>query len=483
MRDFPTDPTARSTRTRCCTTSIHLGVLCLVAISLSRLELSADTAGEWPQWRGPDGTGVAPHSNPPVEWSEKENIRWKVAIPGKGHASPIVWGDRIFLLTAIETDEIGETQPTEEVGEAPTVEKPAEERRWRRRGRGRWRGMRGITPKNVHEFAILALNRQDGTVLWQRTLRRELPHEGTHNDGSWASISPVTNGEYVYVSFGSRGLYCLDMEGNLKWEKNLGRMTIRMGFGEGSSPVLLDDRLIVNWDHEGDSFIVALSKKTGEELWRVPRDEQTSWATPLVVEHDGRSQIITNGTRRVRSYDGKNGELIWETGGMTPNAIPSPVAAGGVVYLISGFRGNALLAIPLASASGDITDSDAIAWSLDRDTPYVPSPLLYGDNLYFLKENSGILTCLDPATGNHRFGPQRLEGIEGVYTSPVGAAGRVYIAGRNGATLVIRQGPEFEVLAENHLDESFTASAAIAGDEIFLRGQTSLYCIGEVSAN
>ena len=447
------------------------------------MELSADTAGEWPQWRGPDGTGVAPHSNPPVEWSEKENIRWKVAIPGKGHASPIVWGDRIFLLTAIETDEIGETQPTQEVGEAPTVEKPAEERRWRRRGRGRGRGMRGITPKNVHEFAILALNRQDGTVLWQRTLRRELPHEGTHNDGSWASNSPVTNGEYVYVSFGSRGLYCLDMEGNLKWEKDLGRMVTRMGFGEGSSPVLLDDRLIVNWDHEGDSFIVALSKKTGEELWRVPRDEHTSWATPLVVEHDGRSQIRANATKRVRSYDGKNGELLWETGGMTPNAIPSPVAAGGVVYLISGFRGNALLAIPLASASGDITDSDAIAWSLDRDTPYVPSPLLYGDNLYFLKGNNGILTCLDPATGDHRFGPQRLEGIEGVYASPVGAAGRVYIAGRNGATLVIRQGPEFEVLAENHLDESFTASAAIAGDEIFLRGQTSLYCIGEVSAN
>ena len=230
-------------------------------------------------------------------------------------------------------------------------------------------------------------------------------------------------------------------------------------------------------------FISAHDPRTGEELWRVPRDEHTSWATPLVVEHDGRSQIITNATRRVRSYDGKNGELIWETGGMTANAVPSPVAAGGVVYLTSGFRGNALLAIPLASASGDITDSAAIARSLDRDTPYVPSPLLYGDNLYFLKENNGILTCLDPATGDHRFGPQRLEGIEGVYASPVGAAGRVYIAGRNGATLVIRQGPEFEVLAENHLDESFTASAAIAGDEIFLRGQTSLYCIGEVSAN
>ena len=227
--------------------------------------------------------------------------------------------------------------------------------------------MRGITPKNVHEFAVLALNRRDGSVLWQRTLRRELPHEGTHNDGSWASSSPVTDGKYVYVSFGSRGLYCLDMEGDIQWEKDLGRMSTRMGFGEGSSPTLLDDRLIVNWDHEGDSFIVALSKKTGEELWRVPRDEHTSWATPLVVEHGGHSQVITSATNRIRSYDAKTGEVIWEAGGLTPNVIPSPVAADGVVYVMSGYRGNALLAIPLAGARGDITDSDAIAWSLDRD--------------------------------------------------------------------------------------------------------------------
>mgnify|MGYP001047680748 CR=1 FL=1 len=497
----------------------RLGLLCLTTLLLSRLELSADAAGAWGQWRGPEGTGVAPHSNPPVEWSEETNIRWKVAIPGKGHASPIVWGDRIFLLTAIKTDEAVEaptTQPAAEVEEAPaahpttevheapttqppvetgkeptarqhevaeaptsppTSETPKEEPRWRRRGGGRGRGMRGVTTKSVHEFAVLALDRQDGSVLWQQTLRRELPHEGTHNDGSWASSSPVTDGEHLYVSFGSRGIYCLDMEGNLQWEKDLGRMKIRMSFGEGSSPALLDDRLIVNFDHEGESFIVALSKKTGEELWRMPRDERTSWATPLVVEHDGRSQIITNGTTRIRSYDGKTGELIWEAGGMTPNAIPSPVTADGVVYLMSGFRGNALLAIPLARARGDITDSDAIAWTLDRDTPYTPSPLLYGDNLYFLKGNNGVLTCLDPATGDHHFGPQRLESIEGVYASPVGASGRVYIAGRNGVTLVIKQGPEFEVLAENHLDESFSASAAIAGDEIFLRGQTSLYCI------
>ncbi|MBI1927213.1 PQQ-like beta-propeller repeat protein [Candidatus Poribacteria bacterium] len=342
-----------------------------------------------------------------------------------------------------------------------------------RRGGGRG----GEQPTQIHKFDLLAIDRRNGSILWQRTAREELPHEGTHLTRSWASHSPVTDGEHVYAYFGSRGLYCFDMQGNLKWEKDLGNMAIKMGFGEGSSPALYGEVVIVNWDHEGDSFITALDKKTGEERWRVERDERTSWSTPIVVEHNGRGQVITSATHRIRSYDLATGNLLWECGGMTDNTIPSPVTADGMVYVTSGFRGNALQAIRLAAASGDITGSEAIVWEYNRDTPYVPSPLLYGDALYFLKSNNGILSCFNAKTGEAYYGPQRLDGIREVYASPVGASNRVYIADRDGATLVIQHGPEFKVLAQNVLDDGFDASPAIVGNEIYLRGRKYLYCI------
>jgi outer membrane protein assembly factor BamB len=251
-----------------------------------------------------------------------------------------------------------------------------------------------------------------------------------------------------------------------------------MSFGEGSSPVLHGDKLIVNWDHEGQSFIVALDKKTGEELWKTDRDEATSWATPLVVEHNGRTQVITSATKLIRSYDLATGELIWESGGMTMNVIPNPVYANGIVYIMSGFRGNALLAINLDLASGDITDSEAIVWRYDeKETPYTPSPLLYGDTLYFLRGNGGSLSCLDTATGQVHYTGQKLEGIKQTFVSPVGANERVYITGQDGVTVVIERGSEFKVLATNSLDDNFTASPAIVDKEIYLRGHKNLYRI------
>ena len=251
----------------------------------------------------------------------------------------------------------------------------------------------------------------------------------------------------------------------------------RRGFGEGSSPTLYGDTIVINWDHEGTSFIMALDTRTGEELWKVDRDEITSWATPIVVEQDGKPQVIANATNRTRGYDLATGEVIWECGGMTLNTIPSPVAANGMVYVTSGFRGNALQAIRLAEARGDITDSEAVVWQHDRDTPYVPSPLLYGDTLYFLKHNSSILSCFNSETGQAYYGRQRLQGITEIYASPVGASNRVYLAGRDGTTLVIKHGPTFEVLAQNVLDDGFDASPAIVDKEIYLRGRKYLYCI------
>ena len=414
----------------------------------------------WHHWRGPYATGVAAtDANPPTTWSETENVRWKVAIPGIGHATPIIWGDKIFIQTAVEV-------------EAAEKETEADDNPF-----GGFFGRKNDGP--TYKFDLLAINRSDGSVLWQKTLREITPHEGTHNDATYASNSPVTDGEYIYAYFGSRGLYCVDMDGNVKWEKDVGTMYKSNTFGEGSTPALYGNTLVILQDHEGNSFITALDKRTGEVLWKTDRDERTTWSSPIVVEHDGKPQVITTGTNRVRSYDLATGKLLWDGDGLTRNSIPSPVAAHGFVYLMSGFRGNVLQAISLASATGDISDSDAIAWEFDRDTPYVPSPLLSNGIIYFLKKNDGILSAFNTETGAAYYGPVRLKGVSGVYASIVGAADRVYVAGRNGVVNVVQQGPEFKILAENTLDDNFNASPAIVGNELYLRGGKYLYCIAE----
>jgi outer membrane protein assembly factor BamB len=305
-----------------------------------------------------------------------------------------------------------------------------------------------------------------------------LPHEGHHRDHGFASHSPVTDGQRVYAWFGSRGLHCYDLDGQLKWSKDFGRMQTKNSFGEGSSPALHGNVIVVTWDHEDEDFITALDKETGKELWRQARDEETSWATPLIVPHDGKAQVVTSATRKIRSYDLATGKLLWECAGMTANVIPTPVAADGLVYPISGFRGNALLAIRLGRA-GDLTDSDAIAWRHNRSTPYVPSPLLYGDRLYFFASNNSILSCFDAKSGKAVLDAQRLEGPSGFYASPLGAGGRVYLTGRNGVSVVIKHADTLEVLATNRLDDRFDASPAAAGPELFLRGHENLYCLAE----
>ncbi len=420
-----------------------------------------DFEKNWHQWRGPYMTGVSPDGNPPLLWSETKNIKWKIAIPGKGHASPVIWGDRIFILTSVETDK-----------DTPAVEESGS----RQEG---YRGMPVNRTTKVHKFVIFAVNRHDGEILWQRTVKEEAPQEGTHEMGSWASHSPVTDGEHVYAYFGSRGLFCFDMQGNLKWERDFGQLNKRMNFGEGSSPALYEDRIIVNWDHEGQSFIIALDKKTGKDIWKVDRDEGTSWATPIVVENNGKLQVVTSATKLVRSYDFATGELIWECSGMTQNAIPSPLAADGMLYVMSGFRGNALLAIDLSKAKGNIVNSEAIVWQHDRDTPYAPSGMLFDSKLYFLRSNNGILSCFDARTGKEYYSGQRLEGMGNVFASPVGAQDRVYVVGQKGTMYVIKHGPEFEILAKNTLDDNFSASPAIVGNTLYLRGYKNLYCVEE----
>jgi outer membrane protein assembly factor BamB len=425
----------------------------------------------WPQWRGPAFSGVAPQGDPPTEWSEDRNVAWKVEVPGDGYASPVIWADTIFLLAAVAVTEGPEDmEPAGRSG--PSVAPPPGQRQ---------RGRRQSTPAPTMDFTVMALDRADGDVLWSRVARREAPHEGKQTNNSWASGSAITDGEHVFAFFGSRGLYAYDMDGTPVWDVDLGEMQIRNGFGEGATPVLHGDKLIVVWDHQGESFIAALDKSSGEELWRQPRDEPDTWATPLVVEAGGSMQVITAGQNRTYGYALETGELIWEGPGLTVNPIPSPVYADGVVYLTSGYRGEALRAVRLADARGNISGSSAILWEHNRDTPYVPSPLLYDGTLYFLKSNSPIVTAIDVGTGTAHYGPQRLDGLQEVYSSPVGAAGRVYFVGRDGATLVVESGDAFRVLATNHLDDGFEASPAIVGGELYLRGRRFLYRIEELS--
>jgi outer membrane protein assembly factor BamB len=421
---------------------------------------AADVEKNWHQWRGPYMTGVSPDGDPPIEWNETHNVKWKTPIPGKGHATPIVWEDKIFVLTAVETDKQG--QAPEQAQES---------------GSRRGRGMPTTRTTKIHKFVVLAVNRIDGKIIWQKTVAEEMPQEGTHEFGSWASHSPVTDGEHIYAYFGSRGLYCLDMEGNVKWERNFGQLSKRMNFGEGSSPALYEDKIIITWDHEGPSFIAALDKKTGKDVWKADRDEGTSWASPYVIEVEGKPQVITSATKLIRSYDLDTGELIWECSGMTQNAIPMPVAADGILYVMSGFRGNALLAIRLAGAKGNITDSDVILWRHDKDTPYTPSPLLQGKYLYFLRGNNGNLSCFDARTGTAYYTAQKLEGTGNVFASLFGAKERIYVAGQKGTFYVVKQGPEFEILAKNMLEDNFNASPVAVGKQLFLRGYKHLYCI------
>ncbi len=390
----------------------------------------------WPRWRGPESTGVAPDTHPPLEFGENSNLDWKLAVPGEGSSTPIVWGERLFMLSA---------EPS---------------------GEGH--------PDGSFDFNVICVDRTTGEIAWVKTARREVPHEGHHKDHGFASHSPVTDGEHLYVHYGSRGIHCFDLEGNRIWERDLGKMETRRGFGEGSSPALYKGKLFVNWDHQGDSFIFALDAASGETIWKKTRDEVTSWSTPLIVEHEGVPQLVVSATRRVRAYHPDTGDILWETGGQTLNVIPTPVSDFGMIFATSGFMGKSLMAIELGH-TGDLTDTPAIKWSVSRATPYVPSPLLYGDQLYVIDTNRAILSCYDARSGTPNYVQQRLPGLTDVYASPVGADGRVYIAGRDGGILIIRNGPEFEVLAENRLEEGIDASPVVVGHTLYLRGKKHLY--------
>ena len=421
--------------------------------------------GDWPYWRGPAADGMA-IGDAPLHWSDSQNVKWKTDIPGRGSSSPVIWGDRIFLTTAVKT---GPAASTPEPAPAPVTTPGAKPNL-----------MMSSGPQVEHKFDVLCLDRKTGKILWQRTAITAVPHEGHHPTyGSFASNSPVTDGKHVYAFFGSRGMYCYDMKGNLIWQKDFNvQMRMRMAFGEGMAPVISGDRLILVFDQEKGSFMVSLDKNSGKEIWRVDRDEVTNWAAPLVVEYKGKKQIVVSASKKVRSYDFGSGKLIWECAGLGANTIPQPVRQDDLVFVMSGHINPNLMAIRLGR-EGDLTGTDAIVWSQTKGNSYTPSPVIYDNKLYVLTD-SGMISCYNARTGEPYYHQMRLPKTYSFKASPVGANGKLYLASENDDVIVLRMGEKYEVLATNTLaDQMFIATPAIVGGEIFLRSQNRLYCIQE----
>lgn len=395
-------------------------------------------AENWGHWRGHKGNGVAIEATPPAAFSETENVAWKVPIPGRGSGSPVVWNDRIFVVTAVE--------------------------------------VAGATSGKL-AFQTLCFRRGNGELLWKKTAVEAVPHQGTHATNGYASASPCTDGGHVYSHFGSRGLYCYTMEGELVWKRDdFGRMNTRNSFGEGSSPTLAGDLILVPWDHDGPSFLYALDKKTGETIWKTPRDEPTCWSTPLVVMNGPKGQVIMNGQNSARGYDLATGQELWRCDGQTERPAASPVGEGDLVYVASGFRGSFLGAFRL-DGKGDIEGTQSVSWTVDHDTPDVASPLLSQGRLYYYKGKTGLLTCVDAKSGKAYYEAQRIPDLSSTYASPVAAGGVVYLTDRSGKIITIKDSEKLEILSVNSLDEPVDATPAPVGDQLFIRSDRSLYCI------
>jgi outer membrane protein assembly factor BamB len=443
-----------------------LSTAALVVFLLTPLAAEPVVDGQWPRWRGPFDNGVA-RTAAPTNFSATENILWKAEIPGRGHSSPVIWKDRIFVTTAVPTGKPAEPKP----------EPPADQAKAGKKGRG---PMGEDMPLLEHRFLVMAFDRATGKKLWEKVATTETPHEGYHNTyGSYASNSPVTDGDTLIAFFGSRGVYAYDLDGNLKWEKSFGKFTMRLGFGEGTAPVLYKDTVVLNFDSQGDDFIVALDKNDGKELWRTPREEESTWSAPLAIEYDGRAQVVVPATAKVRSYDMRTGEVIWECAGLGLNTIPAPVFDGEMIYVMSGFRDPNMLAIKLDGAAGDISGSDHVVWTNQRGNSYTPSPVLHDGILYFVTDN-GFISAFEARTGEPYYHQQRLPNPYKFKSSPVAAGDYLYLATEEGDVVVLKLGKEYAVESVNKMgDEFFIATPAIAEGKIYLRGLNTLYAIGK----
>lgn len=439
-------------------TRILVGIALLSSLALLTITVGA---ANWPQWRGPGGLGISDEKNLPVEWSVTKNIKWKIPIAGRGHSSPVVWGNKIFLTTAIEGDVVPGAKAARHMNGDKEFLHPD-----------------SVGADRKHAFKVIAVNADNGKVLWERIAFEGTPYDNRHRKSSYAASTPATDGKMVYAFFGTEGLYAYDMNGKLAWKADLGKLGT-VGMGTGTSPILHENLIILQCDEDNGeaSFIVALDKKTGKEIWRVPRKVQISWATPIVISTAKRTELITVGTESIIAYDPATGKELWRHKGVESNAIPSPVANHEMVFLSAGFPAKVAMAIRLG-ASGDLTESSNVAWKYAKGTAYVPSPILYEDYLY-LTTDRGILTCLDARTGEVKYEGGRIP-IPATFTaSPVAFDGKILMTSEDGDTFIVKAGPKHEILGTNSVGEPVYASPAIAGQRIVIRGEKNLYSIGK----
>lgn len=424
----------------------RLGLLAFFPASLGA------QAAEWPTWRGPTNDGIAAKdARPPLEWSETKNVRWKVELPGLGNSSPVVRGERLYLTAALD---LGADDPARAQPGPPHAD-------------------------GAHRYVVLALDRRSGKTVWQTSVGEAKPHEKGHVTGSHASASMTIAGERLVAFFGSRGLHVLDLSGKVQWSKDLGDMTTLVAFGEGSTPVVHEDTIVVQWDEEGPSFVAAFDLATGAERWRQARKTDSSWGSPLVTVVNGKPQVILTGSDTTRAYDLATGAPVWESGGMSKNPVNSPLVWEGLVFVMNNYQGESIQAIDLASAKGEVNEENGLVWTRARDASYVPTPLALDGRLYFLRDSVGILNCVEAATGEERFMGARLSGAKTIHASPIAAAGRIYFTSREGTSHVIAAKETFELLATNQLDDVFDATPAFVGDAIYQRGRSHLYCLAE----
>lgn len=418
------------------------------------------TAGatNWPGWRGPSGQGISTEKNLPAEWSPTKNVKWKTAIAGRGHSSPIVWGNRIFLTTAIEGPVVPGAKAVEHIDEGKPYLHPD-----------------SVGADRKHTFKVIALDRDSGKVVWEQTAFEGTPYDNRHRKASFASSTPVTDGRNVYAFFGTEGLFAYDFAGKLIWKAQVGKLGT-FGMGVGTSPILAGNFLIMQCDEEGGdgSFMVAIDKQTGKEVWRTPRKVQASWATPILIKAANREELITAGNEFVVAYDPMTGKELWRHKGVASNAIPSPVANSEMVFISAGFPTKIAMAIKLGG-SGDLAES--VVWKYEKGTAYVPSPILLGDYLY-LTTDRGILTCIEAKTGVVTYEGGRVP-IPATFTaSPVAFDDKILLTSEDGDTFVVKAGPKHEILATNSVGEPVFASPAVADGKIYIRSETSLFAIG-----
>jgi outer membrane protein assembly factor BamB len=419
-------------------------------------------AADWPQWRGADGSGVSNETNLPEEWSETRNVKWKTPIPGKGHSSPVVAGKRVYLTTAVE----GAVVPG---AKAATHLIDGKE----------WRHPDSVGADRKHAFKVIALDRDSGKVLWERTAWEGTPYDDRHRKSSYAASTPATDGQRVFAYFGAEGLYAYDVNGKLLWKQDVGKIGT-VGMGAGTSPVLHGNLVIVQADEENgkESYIAAFDKKTGKQVWKAARQVQVSWGTPVIINTGKRAELIATGTETVIAYDPATGKELWRTKGVESNAIPSPVFTREMVVLSAGYPAKVAYAVRLG-ASGEVKESDYL-WKYTKGTSYVPSPILYGDYIYLMTDK-GLMTCLDAKTGAVKYEGGRVPVPATFTASPVAFGGQILLTSEDGDTFFVKAGPKHEVIRTNSVGEPVYSSPAIADGMIFIRGERHLFGIAKAA--